>query len=517
MQRFTVPAVLLIAHLVGTLPADDVIVPETKDASSEKATQSSTKESSPEGQNENSPLAAAYEAWARGPGKVVLAKGQRLRDDFEGKFALPWIVKRIDPDHFSLLAHKGHLTITTQLGHIHRSQDDHPAKNLFLLENPLQEGDFRITMKVSHFAPTVHFQQLALLCYDDDDNYLKWSYEKSWVSKKDIGFVLIRETNRVSTHALSHKAKLKAFWLRITKRGNSYECGFSRDGKDFEIVGECPWGNGSPKYLGFLAKNGGNEEAEEIEAQIDWFEVCALEPPSKLAGRSGASSPATPERLGAEYHADFRKKAFDHNILLPVGHRSVFGLSMYRRETNGLRITIPVDQGRFKPYVGVTPALKVCGDFEITASYDFFMADRPREGEGAGANLYIMTQGSSNAAMLRRCTAPDGTDAYMVYQLIRRSNRPKQITFFSARGAKGQLQLARTGSTLEYRVSDGSSDDFHTLHSVEFGNDEIGMLRMENTTGGAEVGVQVRWQDLVIRADKLEQIEIPLFQDRAIH
>jgi len=244
-----------------------------------------------------------------------------------------------------------------------------------------------------------------------------------------------------------------------------------------------------------------------------WDTSAVVRENRRLGTPSVALDPTT---VPARYHGDFRDQAFDHDVLVPAGFRSAFGLTLYRRETNGLRITVPADQGRFKPYVGVVPLLKVCGDFEITASYDLFSAERPPAGEGAGANLHIMSRGQANAAMLRRCTAPDGTQAYMVYEFIRQSRLrgPKSIEFFPARGNKGKLQLVRIGNMLEYRVSDGSSDAFRTLHAVEFGDEDISMIRMENATAGASVEVRARWQDLVIRAAELKPIEIRLFHDR---
>ncbi len=205
-------------------------------------------------------------------------------DRFNGRLGLNWKPVRHDPTHVSLTKNSGLLTITTQRGSIHgdekndRAGDGIQAKNLFLIQNPLAANtDFEITLAVWKFRPETHYHQVALLCYNDDDNYLKWSYEHSWREPDTQNFVLVRETDQRPEHDLVlNKSGLNRFWIRVTKEGATYQCAFSTDGKDFEIVGEKTWGDGSPKNLGFLAKNGGNPEAAEIDVCIRSFKVRAL-------------------------------------------------------------------------------------------------------------------------------------------------------------------------------------------------------------------------------------------------
>ena len=200
-----------------------------------------------------------------------------IRDDFSGKYSLNWKIIREDKSHLSLTDNPGRLTIKTQRGAIHANSGNdnvnEAAKNIFLIRNPLAEaGDFSITLAVTKFEPTTFFQQVALLCYDDDDNYLKWSYEYSW-AKPVTNFVLVRETEMQPEHDLVVELPTyERFWMRVTKRGERYECAYSTDGKDFHVAGSRPWGKRPPKYLGFMAKNGGNPAADEIDVCIDSFE-----------------------------------------------------------------------------------------------------------------------------------------------------------------------------------------------------------------------------------------------------
>ncbi len=219
----------------------------------------------------------------RPPGRPIAL----LRDDFNGKFALNWKIVREEKDHISLTKDPGHLTITTQRGTIHGDVDHDAlsqgirAKNIFLIPNALSEaGDFSITLAVRKFEPTTYFHQVGLLCYDDDENYVKWSFEYSWAKPDTTNFVMVRQTDKVPEHDLVTELKNPVkFWLRITRRGTDYECAYSTDGDKFNVVGSHSWGKAPPKYVGFVAKNGGNPDASEIDVSIDSFEFRS--PPSQ--------------------------------------------------------------------------------------------------------------------------------------------------------------------------------------------------------------------------------------------
>ncbi len=220
-----------------------------------------------------------------------------LRDDFNGKFALNWKIVREDKDHISLTKDPGHLTIITQRGTIHGDVEHDAqsegirAKNIFLIRNPVSEtSDFSVTLAVGKFEPTTYYQQVGLLCYDDDANYVKWSFEYSWAKPDTTNFVMVRQTDKVPEHDLVTELKNPGrFWLRVTRRGTDYECAYSTDGDKFTVAGSRPWGKRPPKYVGFVAKNGGNPQAGEIDVSIDSFEVRS--PPTAAAPTKPAAPP----------------------------------------------------------------------------------------------------------------------------------------------------------------------------------------------------------------------------------
>jgi peroxiredoxin/regulation of enolase protein 1 (concanavalin A-like superfamily) len=261
------------------------------------ATSATETSAAPKPKAERSPPTVVVGQATAEPGHAVRPVAV-LRDDFNGKFALNWKIVREDKDHFSLTRDPGHLTIITQRGTIHGDVEHDAqsegicAKNIFFIRNPVSEtSDFSITLAVSKFEPTTYYQQVGLLCYDDDANYVKWSFEYSWQKPDTTNFVMVRQTDMVPEHDLVTELKNPGrFWLRVTRHGTDYECAYSTDGDKFTVAGSRPWGQRPPKYVGFLAKNGGNPQAGEIDVSIDSFEVRS--PPTAAAPAKSAALPA---------------------------------------------------------------------------------------------------------------------------------------------------------------------------------------------------------------------------------
>jgi regulation of enolase protein 1 (concanavalin A-like superfamily) len=207
------------------------------------------------------------------------------RDEFDAKLTLDWKVVRPDPTHVSLKKVPGCLVITTQRGTIHGKEKEDAfsegtqAKNIHLIGIPvIKETDWVATTCVRDFLPDTIYQQAGMIVYDDDDNYLKWGYEYDGNTPPGQQFVLVAETEGNPVHDRPEKTEsgLKKYWLRFTKHGNKYEYAWSADGKEWAVAGEKQWGNGAPKRVGIIAKNGGNKDAPEIDAAYDFFELRVL-------------------------------------------------------------------------------------------------------------------------------------------------------------------------------------------------------------------------------------------------
>lgn len=202
-----------------------------------------------------------------------------LTEDFNEKFTLDWDIVRPDDTHYSLETVPGALALTTQFGSIHgQTSDGEFARNIMLVNRPIEpRQNFEATLEVSQFQPDLYYQQVALLVYQGDDDYAKWSMERSWDKQGVDNLVLVLERNQVPQHSFVNRKTIDGpFWLRIKRERTKYSVFYSDDGDAFEKLGETVWVPGKDKQpvrVGFLAKNGGNRNAKDIEVLLESFKL----------------------------------------------------------------------------------------------------------------------------------------------------------------------------------------------------------------------------------------------------
>ena len=224
-------------------------------------------------------------------------------EDFDGAFRLDWRILRPAPSHYSLSKRPGTLTITTQMGTLWGGINS--CRNIFLI--PREGGksdDFQLTTCVSNFYPVADWNQAGLICYNDDDNFLKFSYEHD---PERLFTVVAESAGFPSCVPWVAPLGLDKVWMRLTKRGNLYTFSMSLDGVAFRpampatlgvLRDGLKWGDGSVGYVGIYAKNGGTSAAPDIDASFDFFEVAV---PTKESGQeedSIAASPSSAQETG---------------------------------------------------------------------------------------------------------------------------------------------------------------------------------------------------------------------------
>jgi thiol-disulfide isomerase/thioredoxin/regulation of enolase protein 1 (concanavalin A-like superfamily) len=195
-----------------------------------------------------------------------------LKDDFDERFKLDWQIRNADLSRISLTKKPNTLTITTQDASFYGGSTNH--RNLLLTANPIKgDGEFEITTCLIGFDPKVNYQQAGLVCLDDEDNYIKWTYEWNEARGRQV-LALIRETAATpAPHTYVYEIPQGGkVWLRLTKQGNRYAYSASSDGQSFRVHGAVAWGDSAPSWLGLLAWNA-NTGAPEIDASFDFFEV----------------------------------------------------------------------------------------------------------------------------------------------------------------------------------------------------------------------------------------------------
>lgn len=215
-----------------------------------------------------------------GVGALLVAEEKTVpgfRDDFRGEVRPEWTIRNENPDNIDFNKQDECLTITTEFGSIwNNSQND--AKNVFLIEPPEHLVDYVMTTRLVKFSPDARYQQAGLICFEDEDNYLKFVMEFDPGNGGLTLTVLPEVEGRAeANHTLKVDQKIDSLWLRVIKTGGIYLCAASRDGKTYRTVAVLNWKDDNPtKHVGLLAKNGGSKNSPGTDAHFDFFEIVPL-------------------------------------------------------------------------------------------------------------------------------------------------------------------------------------------------------------------------------------------------
>lgn len=203
--------------------------------------------------------------------------GTQVADQFDGGFDLDWHIVREDEDGYSLETNPGELTLLTLQGSIWNSNETRtPAKNIFLLDQDLRDTEqFSATIHVSSFVPEGNYHQVGLIFYADDANYYKVSLEIR--PKFDPPYVVLPTNemdNTVTNKGPSAVHEDGPFWIRLTRKGDTFAYAYSNDGDEFQPLAEEEWKPANadgPIRIGFLAKKGPSDRPVTLPAVIESF------------------------------------------------------------------------------------------------------------------------------------------------------------------------------------------------------------------------------------------------------
>jgi len=191
-------------------------------------------------------------------------------DDFSNnQLRLEWTVFNEDPTKYSFS--NGSIIVNTLPGDLNTND----YKNLFLINNPIPNGDFQVTLKVISFITQAAYQQIDIVIYDDEDNDLRCGNvqggDRVWqLGKKVAGVWSDQNTG-------GPDAKASSFFLRLVKTGNLFRQYYSLDGNIFhQTNGQINYGDRNPKYLGFAAFESHGVTATPIPVSIQYFSVDRL-------------------------------------------------------------------------------------------------------------------------------------------------------------------------------------------------------------------------------------------------
>jgi hypothetical protein len=193
-----------------------------------------------------------------------------------------------------------------------------------------------------------------------------------------------------------------------------------------------------------------------------------------------------------------------------------------KRGDDGLQVTV----GPGGPETGwKTPqALKIGGDFTITARFTVRKLPKPAQDDGVAVGLAIATQNTDQPdAVLVRVIEPTGPDVYRSVE--KAGNNPGQMQqnpqmmgrqppgggkpvkpprkTFPARGESVVMEFRREGQVVQYSVLDGESDAPRYLGQAQIGSNDIaGVKLFASNRNGAEA-LDVVLRELTVRADRI--------------
>ena len=179
-----------------------------------------------------------------------------------------WEIENQDADKWSI--DKDGLHITTQQGDIYKNKTG--AHNIFTQN---ADGDWTAETKVTFDQePFAGSQQVAFMAYQDQDNYVKISYE---MATPDPWVQMMSESNRSvnTSSAIRQTLKTNIIYLRMEKKGNAYTASYSTDGSDWKVLGTKSATLQNPK-IALMAING-NSTTDEWNTTFEYVNIMTAE------------------------------------------------------------------------------------------------------------------------------------------------------------------------------------------------------------------------------------------------
>lgn len=172
-----------------------------------------------------------------------------------------------NPDNWALT--EDGLAITTEYGDIYQAHNN--SQNIFVQD---AHGDWVADTKVTMSGGfNGGYQQLALMAFQDEDNYIKFSYESGGRIK------VVQETGGSSYEKQPQNGGMSTTGLvqyfRIQKNGNEYSFFHSVDGVDYELVTSFTCNLQNVK-IALTAVNSFNGTPTPITATFEYVNVIAM-------------------------------------------------------------------------------------------------------------------------------------------------------------------------------------------------------------------------------------------------
>lgn len=160
------------------------------------------------------------------------------------------------------------LTILTEKGDLYMNYTN-DARNMFYQEAP---GDWEVETYVElDKVLSENYQQVSMIAYQDDDNYLKINYQGNSSGKKAVEINVEKNGNFQNTAPFSQSLETTKIWMRLKKVGDNYTGSYSVDGVSFTELGTQNWPMQDVKLV--LTANNGTGSASEVKADFKYLKL----------------------------------------------------------------------------------------------------------------------------------------------------------------------------------------------------------------------------------------------------
>ncbi|MEN6495583.1 MAG: DUF1583 domain-containing protein [Thermoguttaceae bacterium] len=208
-----------------------------------------------------------------------------------------------------------------------------------------------------------------------------------------------------------------------------------------------------------------------------------------------------------EYRFDFRNGQFDNRSLELMG---VGAARMVKSTAKGVQLAIPSNAKADE--VGLSPRMRIQGDFEIRASFEIVDVEAPKAGYGIGPSLYLATDTKeAMAATLSRVKRVKDGEAFVAHSAVNRDSggtpkRQHRARKINATSKSGTLCLIRSGNRLQYLAGEGETGALRQVDSVDFTDADVRQVLVRLVRNGDRTGATIVWKTLEIRAERLVKV-----------
>jgi hypothetical protein len=177
-----------------------------------------------------------------------------------------------------------------------------------------------------------------------------------------------------------------------------------------------------------------------------------------------------------------------------------------QRTRAGVWMRTPPGQTNLFGVRAATNAVRLEGDFEVTAEFELAQLAAPESGWGAGVQLRL-DLGDPEQHMLHLCRRayPDGRQGLAVHNVWQAGDaRQDDAVIVPASDMAGRMRIVRRGERVTWSFSPAGSNQFEELKSADVGRAPVQAISLVCESSHPATGtVDVTWKSLSIRAGRI--------------